>query len=232
MKMMKYFHGVLTAVFAAFNAMMIYLFMLNLPFGFDPLAASIENWDRIEHIELVLGIAVFIAVAGLIWINRVGEDTKNRVAYMKWRNPHPASTVFFNSRKQPFETNAVLQAFPAIKEAAFAPDVQLQVWESLYKKHADNTLIASTRAHWRLMRDLYLLSTVFAVSFLFLWPLKWGVPFAISSAYLFVFGAQFLFLMIGARGVGFRFVDNVLATGLGIGPGQSGLQEKKDKRRF
>lgn len=234
MKTIKLFHGVLTALFAAFNAMMLYLFMLQLPFGFDPIVASLRYWDRLSpRIEIVSAMAVLVAVGALIWIYRAGDPMKNRVTYMRRGNPHPAASVFFTARKQPFETNTALQAFPAVKEEAFSPEVQLQVWGSLYAKHADNTLIASTRAYWRLMRDLYLLSVVFMAGYLIAWPLNAGVPFGLSSAYLFVFGAQVLFLMIGARGVGYRFVDNVVATELGIGLGQSGLEEeKKGKRRF
>ncbi|GAB4346593.1 MAG: hypothetical protein Kow006_05320 [Gammaproteobacteria bacterium] len=234
MKLLKSFHTLLLALFASFNALMLYLFMLHLPFGFDPLVASFKHWDRLApRIEIALAIAVVLAVVALVFVNRLSEEWKNSLTYHKGKLSHPATSVFFTTRRQPFETSDLLQAFPAVKEAAFAPKVQLQVWESVYRKHADVPLIASTRAYWFLMRDLYLLSLLFAGAFLVIWPLNGGVPLQLVLPYVFVFGAQFLFLMIGARGVGYRFVDNVLATELGIGPGQSGIkEEKRNKRRM
>jgi len=230
---MKYFHGVLLAIFATFNALMLYLFQLHLPFGFDPLVASFTHWDRFEGIEVALTLALLVTLGGMVWVKRAREEVKNQVTYMKWHHPHPAATVFFTSRKQPFETNAVLAAFPAVKDAAFAPAMQQQVWDSLYAKHAKDTLIASTRLYWALMRDLFLLSTVFMSGFLGVWLLNLGTPLAFALPYVFVFGAQFLFLMISARGGGFRLADNVVAAELGIGAGESGVkEEKKGKRRF
>ena len=228
MNMMKSFHALLLALFASFNALMIYLFILHLPFGFDPLVASFQHWARLSpRIEIALTIAAVVAVVGLVLVNRIGDGWKNSLTYLKGDRSHPAASVFFTARKQPFETNDLLQAFPAIKEAAFAPQVQLQVWESLYKKHADNALIASTRAYWHLIRDLYLLSMLFVATFLIVWPFNGSIPLQLVLPYIFVFGAQFLFLMIGARGIGFRFVDNVLASELGLGIGQNALKEKQ-----
>lgn len=221
MKMAQYFHRLLVTLYATFNAIMIYLFLLNLPFGYEPFAATLMHWEKIEGIGAVAATAVILAVVGLLIAAQLGSAWKNALSYFSLRRSHPACSVFMTTRRQPFDSPAVLKAYPAVKEAAFAPDVQFQVWEAVYRKHAGNTLIMSTRAYWHLLRDLYVLSVFYLGVFLIAWVLKWGVPFVIASPYVFVFGAQSLFLLLSVRKVGYRFVDNVLATDIGLKPGET-----------
>lgn len=229
MKLAQYFHRLMVTLYTTFNAVMIYLFLLNLPFGYEPFAATLVHWDEIEGIGSVAATAVIVAIAGMLLVVQLGAEWKNALSYFSMKLGHPACTVFMTTRRQPFDSAAVLKAYPAVKEAAFAPDVQFQVWESVYRKHAGNTLIMSTRAYWHLLRDLYFLSVFYLGIFLIVWALKWGVPFIISSPYVFVFGAQTLFLLLSVRKVGYRFVDNVLATDIGLKPGETA--EPKKKRR-
>ncbi len=227
MKMASYFHRLLVTLYATFNAIMIYLFLLNLPFGYEPFAATLAHWNDIEGIKAVAGAGLVIAVVALLIAAQLGTEWKNALTYFSIKLSHPACNVFMTTRRQPFDTAAVLKAYPAVKEAAFAADVQFQVWESLYRRHAQNPLIMGTRAYWHLLRDLYVLSAYFLAIFLGVWALKWGVPFVISSPYLFVFGAQTLFLLLSARKVGYRLVDNVLATDLGLKLGETAEPDKK-----
>ena len=48
---------------------------------------------------------------------------------------------------------------------------------------------------------------------------------------MFVFGAQFLFLLLAARRVGYKLVDNVLAVSLGMDDKDQGLGSGKGGRR-
>lgn len=229
MKMAQYFHRLLVTLYTTFNAIMIYLFLLNLPFGYEPFAATLMHWEKIEGIGSVATTGIVLAIAGLLIAAQLGAEWKNALSYFSIKLSHPACSVFMTTRRQPFDTAAVLKHYPAVKEAAFAADVQFQVWESIYRKHAENPLIMSTRAYWHLLRDLYVLSVFYLAIFLVIWALKWGVPFVIASPYLFVFGAQTLFLLLSVRKIGYRFVDNVLATDMGLKPGET-AEPKKGRR--
>jgi hypothetical protein len=63
------------------------------------------------------------------------------------------------------------------------------------------------------------------------WLVNYGMPFNLVALYLFLYGAQFLFLMLAARRVGIKFVDNVLAVELGLSEDGSGKGGKGKKRR-
>lgn len=227
MKKALYFHRLLVTLYATFNAIMIYLFLLNLPFGYEPFAATLAHWNDIEGIKMVAGAALVMAVVGLLIVAQLGAEWKNALSYFSLKLSHPACTAFMTTRRQPLDSAVLLKAYPAVKEAAFAADVQFQVWESVYRRHAKNPLVMGTRAYWHLLRDLYVLSVYYLAIFLVIWALKWGVPFVISSPYVFVFGAQALFLLISVRKVGYRFVDNVLATDIGLKPGETAEPAKK-----
>ena len=65
-----------------------------------------------------------------------------------------------------------------------------------------------------MLRDLYLLALIFLLAFFTGWAINYDVPFQIVNVYLFLFGAQYLFLLLMARKVGYRLVDNVLGVDL------------------
>ena len=105
-----------------------------------------------------------------------------------------------------------------VKDSAYDPAVQTETWHAIMKKQSQVPVVRNTDIHWRMLRDLYLLSLVFLTVFLFSWLIRPEMPFQIVSVYLFLFGAQFLFLWLAAKRVGLKLVDNVLATALGIKP--------------
>ena len=104
----------------------------------------------------------------------------------------------------------------------------MQVWRRLFKRHEKGTLVVGTYRSWLLLRDLYLISVVFLTAFLLAWLLNFGVPAVIALSYVFIYGAQALFLMFSARGTGTRLEFNVLAEELRIKPGD---KEKARKKR-
>ena len=77
---------------------------------------------------------------------------------------------------------------------------------------------------------MYLISLVFLVAFLLAWPLNFGVPMALATSYVFIYGTQLLFLMFSARGTGMRLECNVLAEELGIKSGYN-VKTKKEQTR-
>jgi len=59
-----------------------------------------------------------------------------------------------------------------------------------------------------------------------------ALPVALALSYVFIYGAQLLFLMLSARGTGMRLECNVLAEELGIQPeGNAKTKLKRAKRR-
>ncbi|MEN8176156.1 MAG: hypothetical protein ABFS23_10360, partial [Pseudomonadota bacterium] len=207
-------------VFALINGFIFYLFLLGLPYGIEPFLASLAHWDRLSpRIGIVAVIACLAALGGGLLPWRLPADWKNGLLYMRWHFPHPAHDVFLTTRRQPFESSVVLAALPEVRDAAFSARVQTEVWRRLYRKHAKVPLVMNTRLHWRMLRDLYILSLFFLLLFFAGWLVSYQMPFVLVALYLFMYGAQFLFLMLAARRVGCKFVDNVLAVELGLGEG-------------
>ncbi|AKH20768.1 hypothetical protein [Sedimenticola thiotaurini] len=220
MKFLSFFHLALVIVFAALNGIMLYLFMLQLPFGLDPFLISLAAWDQLSpQIVYVAIICSLIAVAGALLVQRLSDSWKNRLLYARGQYPHPASDVFLSSRKQPFEAADLQAKFSRVKDAGFSRKVQTEVWQEAYLRQSGKPVVLNTRIHWSMLRDLYVLALYFLVFFLIGWVINLGVPFQIVAIYLFLYGTQTLFLMLTARRTGYRLVDNVLALELGLGDG-------------
>ncbi len=223
MKFLSFFHIALVIIFAALNGIMLYLFMLQLPYGVDPFLFSLASWDKLSpQIVYVAAICALIAVAGAVLVQRLPEVWKNRLLYARHRYPHPASDAFLTTRKQPFESRDLQAKFPMVKDSGFSRRVQTEVWSDAYRRHGDKTVVLNTRIHWDMLRDIYILSLYFLCFFLLGWVINMGVPFQIVGIYLFLYGTQTLFLLFAARRIGFRVVDNVLALELG-------MQEERSK---
>lgn len=218
MKFLSFFHLALVILFAALNGVMLYLFMLQLPFGLDPFLVSLAAWDKLSpQILYVAVVCTSVAVAGALLVQRLPELWKNRLLYGRARYPHPASDAFLTSRKQPFETRDLQARFPAVKDSGFSRKVQTEVWREAYRRQNSEPVVLNTQIHWDMLRDLYILALYFLGLFLIGWIINLGVPFQIVAIYLFLYGTQTLFLLLTARRTGFRMVDNVLALELGIG---------------
>ncbi|WP_321529372.1 hypothetical protein [Sedimenticola selenatireducens] len=217
MKFLSFFHLALVIVFAALNGIMLYLFMLQLPYGLDPFLFSLASWDKLSpQIVYVAAICALIAVAGAVLVQRLPELWKNRLLYARSQFPHPASDAFLTTRKQPFESRDLQAKFPMVKDSGFSRRVQTEVWLDAYQRHNGKAVVLNTRIHWDMLRDIYILSLYFLGFFLVGWIINMGVPFQIVGIYLFLYGTQTLFLLFTARRTGFRVVDNVLALELGM----------------
>lgn len=222
MKFLSFFHLALVIVFAALNGIMLYLFMLQLPYGLDPFLFSLASWDKLSpQIVYVAAICALIAVAGAVLVQRLPELWKNRLLYARSQFPHPASDAFLTTRKQPFESRDLQAKFPMVKDSGFSRRVQTEVWLDAYQRHNGKAVVLNTRIHWDMLRDIYILSLYFLGFFLVGWIINMGVPFQIVGIYLFLYGTQTLFLLFTARRTGFRVVDNVLALELGMEEGSS-----------
>ena len=233
MKFLKAFHTTLVALFAALNGAMIYLFILQLPYGIDPFLLSLRHWDKLgPRAGVAASVGSILAVTAIMLCRKLPDEIKNRLLYMRWHFPHPASNAFLTTRKQPFESRELLEAFPAVKDAGFSRRVQTETWEAVHRRQADVPVVVNTRIHWEILRDLYLLSLLFLGGFLLAWLANPGISFNIVSAYVFLFGAQNLFLLLTARRIGFKLVDNALAVELGIEEDKGGLgKPPADKRK-
>lgn len=217
MNFLKRLHLALIMLFAVINGFMLYLFLLGLPYGIEPFLVSLAHWDQLSpQIWVASVIALLAAVGGVVLARRLPPDVKNGLLYLRWRFTHPAHNVFLTTRKQPFSSNEALAAFPEVRDAAFSARVQTEVWRRLYRKHAEVPVVMNTRIHWHMLRDIYVLSVLFLLLFAGGWLVNYGIPFPVVALYLFMFGAQFLFLLLAARRVGTKFVDNVLAVELGL----------------
>ncbi|WP_428623159.1 hypothetical protein [Sedimenticola sp.] len=228
MKFLAFFHIALIVIFAALNGIMLYLFMLQLPYGLDPFLYSLASWDKLSpQIVYVAAISALLAVVGAILVQRLPELWKNRLLYARNQYPHPASDAFLTTRKQPFESLQLQAKFPMVKDSGFSRKVQTEVWLDTYRRHSETPVVLNTKLHWDMLRDIYLLSIYFLGFFLIGWLINIGVPFQIVGIYLFLYGTQTLFLLFAARRVGYRMVDNVLALELGLEEERKPLERKR-----
>ena len=232
MKFLKLFHTTLVTLFATLNGVMIYLFILQFPYGIEPFLLSIRHWDKLgSRAGIAASVASILAVTAIMATRKLSSTMKNRSLYLRKEFPHPASNAFLTTRKQPFDSKQLLEAFPAVKDSGFSRRVQTETWEMVHRRQAEVPVVVNTRIHWEILRDLYLLSLLFLAAFLIAWALNAGIPFNIVSAYVFLFGAQSLFLMLTARRVGFKLVDNALAVDLGIEEDKGKLGQATKKKR-
>ncbi|MCB1763199.1 MAG: hypothetical protein KDI27_08705 [Gammaproteobacteria bacterium] len=207
----------LIGAFALLNGIIFYMFILHLPFGADAFLLSLAHWNKLSPMtEVAALLGAVIALGGVLLTRFLDEQWKNRLLYWRWEYPHPAFNAFLTTRKQPFETSELLAAFPEVRDSGFNHSMQLQTWHRLYPKYQDHPVILSTYSQWLMQRDFYLIALLFLLLFLLAWPVNRGIPFNLVSAYLFIYGAQFLFLLFMARRVGLRLVDNLLGVALGV----------------
>lgn len=235
------FHIVILGIFLGLNATLLFLFLMHLPFGYEPLRLVVRGWAQASpRIDIVFALSLFLAVGGYFGLQRLPAPWKTRLLYFRYHFAHPAHGAFFSLKEPPFDRKPLLAAYPEIKEAAYHPETQFRTWRQLCDRHAKVPLVTASVAVWELLRDLYLAEALFLLAFLVSWPLNQDVNPALALSYLFLFGVQALFLLFTARGTGQRLVYNVLAVELGIA-GQSGIDKAaarkaakadKSKKRF
>ncbi|MGI9287250.1 MAG: hypothetical protein ACR2P1_17840 [Pseudomonadales bacterium] len=215
--MNKVFQSVLLVLFIALNTILLYLFLLQLPYGVNAFVSSLTHWSELSpRIDTVATVALAIAVITFLLTQRLPASWKSGLLYFRRRFAHPGHRAFFGGKDPGFEREPLLKAYPEIHDSAYNPEVQMQVWKRLYQQNANAVLVASTAGSWRFLRNLYLVSLVFLSSFLVTWPLNLGVPIALAMMYLFIYGAQAIFLLFSARKTGERLANNVMATALGV----------------
>lgn len=219
-------------VFTSLNAVFLYLFLLQLPYGVDTLKLSLLYWARLSpRIEIVAGVCAGVAILALISVKWLDSEWKSRLVYFRRKFAHPGHHAFFGGKDPGFDRKPLLLAYPEVRDSAYDPQVQMRVWSRLFERHEKAPLVIGTHRSWLVLRDLYLISLVFLAAFLLAWPLNFGISLVVGLSYVFVYGAQYLFLMFTARGTGTRLECNVLAEELKLKPGHSGKQEKRPPRK-
>ncbi len=219
------------AVFTLLNAAILYLFLLQYPFGPEAFLASLGDWSELgARVGVVLSITVGVALLAVLGTLRLGDARKNQLLYFKLRHAHPAHYAFFGGKEPGFDLTSILRTHPQVRDSAWAPEVQYETWEKLHRKHAGVRVVAGSRQTWYLLRDMYVISVLFLASFLIAWPINFGMVFALAAPYLFVYGAQTLFLLFTARSVGWQLVTNVLGTETGLGTQRDKTKTKRRRR--
>ncbi len=225
--------SLIVVFFAVVNALLLYMFLLQLPYDIDAFVFSLVHWPRlsprIEIVATICFVTVLVALSLVKWLN---SEWKSRLVYFRHQNAHPGHHAFFSVKDPGFDRKPLLAAYPEVRDSAYNPQVQMRVWKRLFERHAEAPLVQGTYRSWLFLRDLYLISLVFLMVFLLAWPLNFGVPLALALSFVFIYGAQFLFLMFSARGTGTRLEYNVLAEELEMTPkGKSRAKKKRAKKR-
>jgi hypothetical protein len=191
------------------------------------------HWSQLSpRTEIVAAISIVPALAALFLVKWLDSEWKSRLVYFRRQYAHPGHRAFFGGKDPGFDRKPLLVAYPEVRDSAYNPQVQIRVWRRLFEKHAEAPLVKGTYRSWAFLRNLYLIGLVFLAAFLLAWPLNFGIPLALALSYVFIFGAQFLFLMFSSRGTGTRLECNVLAEELGMKlEGKVGAKKKQGKKR-
>ncbi|HEY5719823.1 MAG TPA: hypothetical protein VIX81_06365 [Gammaproteobacteria bacterium] len=222
------YHRLLLGLFCGINAALLFLFLLHLPVGLDTLELAFRGWAQARpRIDIVAGLVVALAAIGYFGLARLGPALKTRLVYSGGPYAHPGHEAFYSLKEPPFDRKPLLRRYPEIKDSAYSPEVQYRTFRRLLDKHAAVDVIGGSVAGWHVLRDLYLAALLFLAGFLLSWPLNGEVNPALALSYMFVFGAQALFLMFSARGAGRRLVQNVLMVELGLDKADAGKEKKK-----
>ncbi len=217
--MNEVFQRMLLVIFNLLNTVLLFLFLLQLPYGVDSLVSSLTHWSELSPgINIVAAVAFAVATAALLLVQRLPGRFKSSLLYFRRQHAHPGHRIFFGGKNPGFEREPLLKAHPEIHDSAYNPQVQMQVWQRLYQQNANSDLVVGTAGSWRLLRNLYLVSVVFLICFFGAWSLNLGVPTILAMSYLFIYGTQTIFLFFSARKTGERLANNVLAAALGIKP--------------
>jgi hypothetical protein len=167
-------------------------------------------WARFSVKDGILALCfplVTIVLNGIL-----GDLSKARLVFWKWRNPLPGCRAFSD----------IMCADPRIDAARLRvklnplptkPQEQNAAWYRLYKAHADKQYILQAHQAYLLTRDMAAFAAIFAFSFplgaligVLISTIEWKL-WAIYSGSLLI---QYFLVATSARSYGKRFVANVL----------------------
>ncbi len=205
-------------VFCLLMGLLMFMFVLEIPLDLPvrDLGAAMQLMAMASEVvpgqfNTAVAVAVALIVTALVAIYRLPDALKQRLLYIKGAAAYPSRKAFFGDfSKSPVDRNVMLELYPEIKEAAYDPELQHQTWLKLFETHRKKRLVAVTNRVWLLMRDLYIASLVFLLGLIAAFSLHGAISMGVAMLYLYLFGAQSLFLMLSARGTLRRLVTNVL----------------------
>lgn len=213
-----FFQRFVALLFTLVNGSLLYLFLLHLPYSMEALLVTFVHWNELSPPPaIMMALSVAVMVIALVARSRLSDEWKNRLIYFRMRLAHPAHRAFFGGKDPGIDLALLRDACPEVHDSAYDPRVQYSAWHKLLRKHGTKHVVGNADAVRRLLGDVYILSLTFLAAFLVAWPLNSGTVFQIAAPYLFIFGAQALFLLLSARGAGHRLVVNVLALEAGFG---------------
>jgi hypothetical protein len=169
---------------------------------------SIDHfWARVTAKDGI--IAASIPIVAIVLTGVLSDTVKARLVFWRWNYPLPGCRVFTElAKKDPRIDVALLERKHG--ELPQKPQTQNMLWYKIYRQH--KTLPSVWEAHkaYLLVRDLAILSAIFAVLFpvgvAFLFPGR--KPALIYAGVLIL---QYLLTARAARNYGNRFVLNVLS---------------------
>jgi hypothetical protein len=226
------FQRFVVLLFTLANGALLYLFLLQLPYSLEALKASFVHWNDLRPSPaIMMALSIGVMIVALATRASLSDQWKNRLLYFRKRYAHPAHRSFVGGKDPGFDLAPLKKLYPQVHDSAYDPQVQFETWLKLLHKHRAQHVISNPEAVAKLLGDVYVLSLIFLAAFLFAWPLSFGIVFQIAAPYLFLFGAQAIFLLFSAKGADQRLVVNVLALEAGFAPdGEKAKPSKKPRR--
>ena len=169
--------------------------------------ASINHfWGQVTAKDGI--IAASIPIIAIVLTGVLSDTAKARLVFWRWAHPLPGCRVF----------TALMETDPRIDVASLEkkhgefpeePQAQNTLWYRIYKQHKTVPSVWEAHKTYLLVRDLAVLSAIFAIVFpLGVAAVNLGRPTLIYAGLLV---AQYILISSSARNYGTRFVLNVLS---------------------
>lgn len=183
----------------------LHLFVLGLITASSLTATAAPNWS------ISATATSLLMVVALVLSDVLGDDTKARLVFWRWRNPLPASAAFSrhmheDDRIDPALVDQRHGPLPA------EPKQQNRHWyNQIYKPNRDKPGIAQAHGRYLLLREVTAISAVLApplAASAFIFSSRdhtWTTAYAVGLA------LQYLVTSIAAANSGVRLVKNALA---------------------
>jgi len=169
-------------------------------------AALDHFWHRVTMKGGI--IAAAIPIIAILCVGVLGDTTKARLVFWRWKHPLPGCRVFSSLLKNDPRINADALR---VKLGKFPREARAQnaLWFEVYRRHSSTSKVESHRVYL-LTRDMTAVAAVFLMAFcaiMLATPTSRGVIGIYALALL----AQYLLVATAARNYGNRFALNVIA---------------------
>ena len=173
-----------------------------------------EIWENINEILTTTGISVFGYIITFILDSLLSSNLKEKIIY--WWSNKPSHNIFSKIQSKnkddrfTFEQAAIKypDIFAQLKNNINVP--QTNLWQKIYNKHRQVTMISVSHEDYLLSRDLCVQTIILFVVYIIICAIFKQI-FVFSWTYILYLLIMYVLTNISTRNKSKRFVYNVLA---------------------